>query len=326
MIATRTPFRVSFVGGGTDLPAFYRRHPGAVISTTIDKYMYIFVHEFFYNQIQLKYSQTELATDYDDIQHPIAREILRRFLRNGGLDVNSVADVPSGTGMGSSSTYTVGLLRAMYAYHGMAADDDLVAQEACRIEIDVLGSPIGKQDQYAAVFGGLNIIRFHEDDSVSVEPVVLHDPGLLEDHMLLFHVGKRRDANEVLHDQSKRTTEDHQVYEHLCEMARLPDEFAESLRTGDIQNCGRLLDENWRLKQKLSTRIHNDEVDHYYNVAKKCGAIGGKLLGAGGSGFFLVLAPVDTHTTIRSSLQELRELPVKLDTVGSTVLTLGEET
>ena len=320
MIGSRTPFRISFAGGGSDLPAFYRTSPGCVLSTTIDKYMYVFVHPSFDGKTQVKYSQTELVDSIDDIQHPIVRETLR-LLKLEGVDISSIADIPSGTGLGSSSSFTVGLFNALHAYTGQRMSRERLARDACRLEIDRLHEPIGRQDQYAAAYGGLNLMTFDSDDSVTVEPVEMKEESLreLERNLLMFYVGGRREASKILTDQA-RNSGNHREHANLVRMAELARELRDSLVGGRLDDMGSILDESWHLKRSLSDRISNQLLDDVYATAKKSGALGGKILGAGGTGFFLFYCRPEQQERLRKSLGELKETRFKLETEGAQVI------
>jgi len=316
---------MSFVGGGSDLPAFYRAHPGCVLSTTIDKYMYIFIHPFFDQRIQVKYSKTELANAIEEIKHPIVREALRRFDLLG-IDINSIADIPAGTGLGSSSSFTVGLLHAIYAYTRTLPSKERLAREACHLEIDILKEPIGKQDQYAAAYGGLNFITFHEDERVEVDPVIMPEGKLreLESSLLMFYVGGVRETGQILSDQSANMRKNTAQFDNVIKMTELARKLRESLSAGHIWDMGPMLGTSWELKKQLSTRISRDKIDHYYDLATKNGALGGKLLGAGGNGFLLFQSRPSEHDKLRSALSELRELKFGFDRIGSKVILVDE--
>ena len=327
MIGTRTPFRVSFAGGGSDLKEFYSRHPGCVLSTTINKYMFIFVHPFFDERIQVKYSRTELVNNADEIKHPIIREALKKFGING-IDINSIADIPAGTGLGSSGSFTVGLLLALYAYSGQRPSKEKLAREACKIEIDILGEPIGKQDQYAAAYGGLNFITFNPDDTVSVEPVIMSGDKYreLENNLLFFYVGGARPVREILTDQKHGTISDKKTFSNIKVMTELTKNLKDCLCAGNLNDVGLILDEGWRLKKDLSLKISDDKIDYYYNMARKDGASGGKLLGAGGGGFLMFYCDQTHQEQLRKSLQDLKEYKFKFDNSGTQVIyDLGNE-
>lgn len=321
MIGTRTPFRVSFAGGGSDLKEFYSRHAGCVLSATINKYMYIFVHPYFDERIQVKYSRTELVSDAGDIHHPIVREALRKFSISG-IDINAIGDIPAGTGLGSSGAFTVGLLHALHLYAGRHPVPEALAREACAIEIDILKEPIGKQDQYAAAYGGLNLITFYPDDTVRVEPVVLSPEKHqeLENNLLFFYTGGARPAREILTDQRRSTMSDQNTFRNIQVMTGLAHKLKDSLEAGNLQDMGAILDEGWRLKKELSPKIADDRIDYYYELAGKNGADGGKLLGAGGSGFLMFYCERTRHEKLRHALKDLREFKFQFDNRGTKVI------
>ena len=317
MIISQTPYRVSFAGGGTDLPAFYRREPGAVISTTIDQHMYVSIHRRFESNIRVSYSRTETAETVDEVHHDLVREAMRVVEIDEPLEITTVGDVPAGTGMGSSSSLTAGLLNALYAYKGQVVGRERLAELACRIEIDVLGKPIGRQDQYAAVFGGLNYIRFNPDDTVDVEPVPCRAETLdeLERRTLLLFTGQTRSADEILQQQSTGTGDRMPV---LRQMRDLADRMRRALAgDGDLVAFAELLHDGWELKRSLGFGISSGQVDEWYETARRNGATGGKLLGAGGGGFLLLIAPPWRHRSIREALGRPREIPFRVARHGS---------
>ena len=317
MIISQTPYRVSFAGGGTDLPAYYRREFGAVLSVTIDQHIYVTLHRRFESTIRVSYSRTEVAHTIDDVQHELVREAMRMVEIDEPLEITTIGDVPSGTGMGSSSSLTVGLLTALYGYRHRVVSPKLVAEQACQIEIDVLGKPIGRQDQYAAAFGGLNYFRFNPDDTVDVEPVPCRAETLaeLEKRTLLLYTGQTRDANVILEQQSSATKDRVDV---LRAMRDLADEMRHSLAgEGDLDRFASFLHEGWELKRSLGFGISNDHINEWYATARRAGAVGGKLLGAGGGGFVLLIAPAWRHRAIREALGRPRELSFKVSRCGS---------
>jgi D-glycero-alpha-D-manno-heptose-7-phosphate kinase len=319
MIITRTPFRVSFTGGGSDLREFYLKYGhGAVISTTIQKYIYIVIHPYFQNKIRIKYSKTEDVETVDEIQHPIVRECLRKVRIEKGIEIASFADVPAGTGLGSSSSFTVGLLNALYAYKGQVVSKERIAREACEIEIDILGEPIGKQDQYAAAFGNINYIRFNKDESVDVSPILLSESSKkkLEKSLCLYYIGGKRKASGILCEQKKNMSDDTRI-KNLRGMVALTDELRDALQGADIGALGNLLHKGWLLKKDMASGISNDEIDGLYDIALRHGAAGGKLLGAGGTGFLLLYA--DDHETLEKKLNR-RILPFQIDREGTKIL------
>lgn len=324
MIISQTPYRVSFAGGGTDLPAFYREEFGAVLSVAIQKHMYVTVTRRFEKSVRVSYSRTEIANTVDEVQHTIVREALRKTGLGEHMEIVTIGDVPAGTGMGSSSTLTVGLLNAMYAMQGSVSSPLQLASQACVIEIEKLGNPIGKQDQFAAAFGGLNYIRFNPDETVDVHPVPCSSASLadLESRALLMYTDNKRDANVILQKQSDGTANKMQV---LREMRDLASEMRSVISgKGNIDEFARLLHCGWELKRSLGFGISDNFVDSWYEAARKAGAQGGKLLGAGGGGFLLLLAPPDRHQAIREALGHPRELEFKIDRSGSRIIFISD--
>lgn len=320
MIISQTPYRVSFAGGGTDLPAFYRQEAGAVLSLAIQKHMYVTVTHRFEKSVRVSYSKTEIADSVDEVQHTLVREALRTTGLGEHMEIVTIGDVPAGTGMGSSSTLTVGLLNAMRALQGKVSSPSLLASEACRIEIDVLGNPIGKQDQYAAAFGGLNFIRFNPDESVDVQPVPCAADTMaeLEQRALLLYTNNRRDANTILQKQSDGTAQKMRV---LREMRDLASEMRSVIAGhGNLDEFASLLHQGWELKRSLGFGITDELVDGWYDAARKAGAQGGKLLGAGGGGFLFLLAPPERHAAIRDALGHPREIDFRIDRLGSRII------
>jgi len=320
VIISQTPYRVSLAGGGTDLPAFYREEAGAVLSIAISRHMYVTVHERFEPTWRIAYSRAEVAASRDEIAHELVRESLRTTGIEQPLEVTTIGDVPAGTGMGSSSSLTVGLLNAFYAYQGQIASARRLGEEACRIEIEILGKPIGKQDQFAAAFGGVNYFRFNPDETVDVEPVPCRREALdeLERWALVLYTDRQRSADGILKKQSDGCGEKRQV---LCRMRDLAGEMRSALGgNGDIRDLGRLLHEGWELKRSLGFGIADEGVDRWYRDGRVAGAIGGKLLGAGGGGFMLFLAPPERHAAIREALGDPRQLPFQVDRRGSRII------
>lgn len=321
MIISRTPLRVSFAGGGSDLPSFYREDEGAVLSTTIDKYVYLAVHKYFYpSQTLLKYSKTELVDSYDDIRHPIFKECLK-MLDLHGLDISSMADVPAGTGLGSSSSFTVSLLNVLHAYKHEAVTAEYLASTACDIEINRLGDPIGKQDQYAAAYGGLNFIKFNYDGSVDVSKVIMNPESKvqLDRNLIMLYTGQTRSASAILKQQNV-AMQDGRKREVMREMVKLAYELRSVLEKNEIDDFGRVLNEGWQLKSSLSAGITNDGINEAYQKGIRAGALGGKLLGAGGSGFLLFYCPESRQDAFRKEMSEFRELPFSFDSSGSKII------
>ncbi len=320
MIISQTPYRVSFAGGGTDLPAFYRKEPGAVLSVAINHHMYVTIHDRFEPTIRVSYSKTETAASLDEVQHDLVREAMRLVEIDDPLEITTIGDVPAGTGMGSSSSLTVGLLNALHAYRNRVVGSPTLAEQACRIEIDILKKPIGRQDQYAAAFGGINYIRFNPDDTVDVEPVPCRAETLaeLEKRILLVYTGQSRDANEILGRQSSGTGDRMEV---LRQMRDLAGQMRLALTgDGDLDRFAELMEEGWQLKRSLGFGISNNRIDEMYETARKAGAVGGKLLGAGGGGFLLLMAPPWRHRAIREALSRPREIPFQIVRHGSRII------
>ena len=322
MIVSKTPLRMSFVGGGSDLPAYYREEEGAVLSTSIDKYMYICVNKKFDGRIRISYTRTEDVEHRLQVEHPLVREALDLVGIDGGVEIASMADIPSkGSGLGSSSTYTVGLLNALYAYRNKFVSKEKLAIQACEIEITRCGEPIGKQDQYAAAYGGINLIRFQSDDSVSVEPVICK-PSLLkemEDSTLVFFTGRTRSASAVLANQSQ-AMQAANSRALMRRMVQLAFEMKEQLESGTLDHIGELLDENWRLKAQLTSGITDPQIDAWYAKGLANGALGGKLLGAGNGGFMMFYAPKDRHKQISMALADLEPVRFQFDRTGAQIV------
>jgi D-glycero-alpha-D-manno-heptose-7-phosphate kinase len=316
MIVSKTPFRMSFVGGGSDLPAFYREEIGAVVSTAIDKYMYIAVNRKFDQKIRISYSRTEEVETPGQIEHPL----VRHALEVAGIDIASMADIPSkGTGLGSSSSYTVGLLNALFAYRNEYASKAALARLACEIEIDRCGEPIGKQDQYAAAFGGLNLIRFHPDHSVSVDPIICPPAtlALLEASTLVFFTGRARSASTILADQSAAVPANRVLMRRMVQLAF---DLKVELESGRLESVGTILDENWCLKKQMTDGISDGQIDEWYETGKANGARGGKLLGAGKGGFMMFFAPPERHTRISRALPDLKPVTFRFDRTGAQIV------
>jgi D-glycero-alpha-D-manno-heptose-7-phosphate kinase len=323
MVITRTPLRISFAGGGSDLPAFYREEPGAVLATAVDQYVYLSANRKFDGRIRASYSRTELADHVDGIEHELIREALRHTGITGAIEITSVSDIPSrGTGLGSSSAYTVGLLHTLYTYRGESVRPERLAREACAIEIERCGKTIGKQDQYIAAYGGLQHITFFPDGSVKVDAVHCGRNTLdrLEAHILLFYTGRTRRAESILAEQAQRTTTDQKVRRRLRRMAALSHDLRQALEQDNLHAMGELLHEAWMEKRLVSPGITTRSIDAAYETARRHGALGGKILGAGGGGFLLLFAPPESHAGILEALGGLRHVPVKLETDGSRLL------
>jgi D-glycero-alpha-D-manno-heptose-7-phosphate kinase len=330
VIISRTPFRISFLGGGTDLSAFYNEEEGAVLSTTIDKYIYITINDRFDDTYRLAYSKTEIRKSVDEIEHGIFRAVLKKYgdlarAKSGGrgLEILSMADIPSGTGLGSSSSFTVGLLHAIKAHIGYFQSAEDLASEASKIEIEDLREPIGKQDQYAAAYGGLQYIRFLPNGEVSAEPVICSTTHkmALQNSMLVFYTGMTRSASGVLSEQKANTDKKRET---LREMKNLAYRMKGMLETGEpIERIGELLHEGWMLKKSLASGISDPQIDEWYERARKAGASGGKILGAGGGGFLMVLCDPRHQDGVRAELSDMRAIPVSLENFGSRIIFVG---
>lgn len=323
MILTRTPLRVSFAGGGSDLEEYYRHEPGVVLSTAIDKYVYLAVKPHFDANFRISYSKTEFADTVDQIEHRLVRECLISLGISRGCEIVSMADLPARTGLGSSSSFTVGLLHALYADQGKIAIAEHLASEACRIEIEQLHEPIGKQDQYIAAYGGLQMIQFNPDGSVFVNPVVCTADRrrMLNERLLMFFVGGARDAREVLTRQKQNTDNKRAVLRRMCQIAHQLHGILTSCR--DLGEFGVLLDEAWQAKKSLETSISNPRIDEFYVRGLRAGATGGKLLGAGSGGFLLFYCEPELQDSVRHELAELRERPFAFEPEGSKIVYIG---
>lgn len=322
MIITKTPFRVSFAGGGTDIRDYYKEDYGAVVSIAINKYMYITVNKRFEDSIRVSYSKTEIVGDVEEIRHELVKESLKMAGISKGIEITSIADVPSGTGLGSSSCFTVGLLNALFTYTGSNLSGEELADLACKIEIDILGHPIGKQDQYACACGGINYFRFLADESVEREKIVFDEYSMrdLNRKFMLFYTGMRRNANEVLKDQKRKTEAGRKMLDQMRDQAdRLKEDFKKNGFTDDI---ARVLHEGWVMKSSLSDKISNSELDRMYETAICAGAKGGKVLGAGGGGFLLVYCDEPKQDAVRGALG-LKEMEVRISEYGSRVVYFG---
>ncbi|MBO0728340.1 MAG: galactokinase [Acidimicrobiaceae bacterium] len=323
MLITRTPLRISLGGGGTDLPSYYRRFGGLVISAAISKYVYIGINRTFTDDYFLKYSELERVKEVDQVRHPIIREALRLHPIGPSLEIVSLADIPAGTGLGSSGTFTVGLLRALYAFKREHAVTSALAEEACRIEIEHLGRAVGKQDQYIAAFGGLTCFEFCPDDEVRVSPLrisneTLHD---LEEHLLLFFTGYARSADSILEDQKSKSEQgDEAMLENLHNITRIGRMVKEALEAGDAPAFGELMHEHWEQKRVRSGSMSSGLIDRWYEAGRAHGALGGKLVGAGAGGFLMFYSRDPTSVREAMAEQGLAELRFSFDHDGSAVV------
>ena len=325
MIVTRTPFRITLGGGGTDLPSYYQNHGGFVVSAAIDKYMFLVVNTPVVDDlIRVNYSQSEIVAAPSEVQHTIVREALRLLQISRGVQIMSMADAPAGTGLGSSSAYAVGLLNALHTLGQEPTSREQLAEEACHIEIDILGKPIGKQDQYMAAYGGIRVLKIAPDGRVEVNSLRLTPEALesLEENVLLFFTGVSRDGHEILGHQDSRTRQDDaEVLRALHDIKALGLEICDALEQGDCRRFGELTHEHWMRKKCLSKSVTSSEIDDWYELARRHGAIGGKITGAGGGGF-LVLYAEGPKKALREALRAagLREVRARFEFEGTKVL------
>ena len=322
MIIVKTPLRISFVGGGSDLKAFYSHSKGQVVCTAIDKFVYAIVKERFDDMIYINYSKKETVAHVDEIQHDLVREAMRITGVDKGIEITTLADIPSsGSGLGSSSSISVALLHALYTYQNILVTAEQLAQEACRIEIDILGKPIGRQDQYAAAYGGVNHFTFGPGDVTQRRSVKMASANQRKfaSSLLLYYTGITRNANEILGRQ-KSNMDAEEKRRTMQAMVNLVDPFTEAMEKGNIKTCGRLLDQNWRLKQQVASGITNASIDEMYAKAKAAGALAGKISGAGGGGFLLLIVPLEYQNRVFEAMQSYRELPFMIEGSGSKVI------
>ena len=319
IITTRAPLRISLGGGGTDLPSYYREHEGFLVAGAIDKYVYMMAHTVFQQRYRMKYSQFEEVDKASEIKHPLLREAIVRHWRGAPLEIASVADVPAGTGMGSSGAFTVALLKALALARRVSVTPQALAEQACEIEIDILGEPVGKQDQYVAAHGGICTYTFHKDDTVTVEPLELSERtlGALRNNLLLFYTGAARSASAILADQVARTKDGEEaMLENLHRIKEMGYQSVALLRSGDLFAYAELMHEHWQVKRLRSPGMTDDHIDDLYTLARRSGVIGGKLVGAGGGGFLLVYArrPDDTRQAMAAA--GVSELVFDFDSQG----------
>jgi D-glycero-alpha-D-manno-heptose-7-phosphate kinase len=322
MIIVRTPLRLSFVGGGSDLKAFYEKKDGMVISSAIDKFVYVIVKERFDDMIYINYTEKERVQKVSEVKHDLLREAMKITGVEKGVEITTLADIPSeGSGLGSSSSITVGLLHAFYVYQNILVTAEQLVKEACKIEIDVVGKPIGKQDQYAAAYGGVNQFIFHSDDTVERIPAKLDNSFFRKcsSDLLLYYTGVTRSADVILSEQKKNFYEKDK-YDSMCEMVSFVEPFKEALERCDIETCGQLLDKNWQLKKKMASGITNGEIEEMYEKAREAGALGGKIAGAGGGGFLMLVVPRERQNSVFEAMKGYREMPFMLERSGSRVI------
>lgn len=323
MIISRSPLRISLFGGGTDLPDFYRKFSGSVLSFSINRYVFVALHEKFDSGYRISYSINENVAEINEIKHPLVKNSLIAAGVDTPLEITSIAEIPSrGSGLGSSSAFTVSLLRALYQYKDIPFDNFKLAFDACRVEIDMSGEPIGKQDQYGCAIGGFKFIEFHKNDSVNCEILTLKSELIKDflDHSLLFYTGITRNASQLLHEQRHNTLNNFSVINNLNIAKEQSLIGRELLYSGELEGIGKLLNEGWQIKKSFNPKITNSIIENGYTKAMNAGAWGGKLLGAGGGGFMFFMAPKSEHDSIQNSLREWRRIPFEIDFEGSRTL------
>ncbi|HUI06856.1 MAG TPA: galactokinase [Verrucomicrobiae bacterium] len=324
MIITRSPLRISLGGGGTDLPSYYRRFGGFLVAAAIDKYVYITLHRTFVQELIVKYSKLERVKTVDEIEHPIIRESLRLLnFESPSMEIASMADIPAGTGLGSSGSFTTALLKALHVYNKNPIRPDALAAQACQVELDILKEPIGKQDQYIAAYGGITCFEFEPDGQVKAWPLKISEETLynLEDNLLLFFTGFARSASAILKEQDDRSRQnDSQMIDNLHFVKDLGIKSKEALEAGDLMEFGRLMDVHWQHKKKRSGSMSNQQINVWYDLAMQNGAVGGKLIGAGGGGFLMFYAR--DKTRLRHTMREAgaHEVRYRFDFEGTKIL------
>jgi D-glycero-alpha-D-manno-heptose-7-phosphate kinase len=323
VIISRTPLRMSFVGGGSDLPVYYKQYGGAVLSTAVDKYVYVNLNRKFDSGIRVAYSKTEEVECVSQIAHPLVRATFELMNLPGGVEITTIADIPSrGTGLGSSSSFTVGLINALSAFLGRHVSAEELARMCCEVEIDRCREPIGKQDQYAAAYGGFNMIEFKTDESVVVTPIIMPPATreAFERQILVFYTGVTRSASSILKEQANGVEASRDKRRALQRMVDLTYQLCSELQRGCIGSTGEILDENWRLKRTLSAQVSSSDIDEWYAIGRRAGAAGGKILGAGAGGFLMFYAPVERHAEIQAALGFLRRIPFRFEPQGSKIV------
>ena len=322
MIISRTPLRISFAGGGSDLEEYYKTRYGAVVSTAIDKYIYMTVNQKFDDAIRVSYSKTEIVNRVDEIEHNVIREALRLTGIEKKIEIVYMGDIPlgsAGVGLASSSGLAVGVLNALYAYKGIFASAERLAKEACEIEIDILKHPIGKQDQYICAYGGMNYIQFNKDGTVFVDPIICtaETKKKLHSRLMLFYTGMMRVSSSILNEQRSKTNSNLSYIDRMVDLAK---ETKDLLNNNKIDGIGELLHEGWDLKKKLASGISNTQIDDYYERALNAGALGGKILGAGAGGFLLLYCEEKNQPSVRDALKDLKESPFTFEPQGSKII------
>ena len=325
MIISKTPLRVSFAGGGTDIADYYRTGYGAVVSSAIKKYVYVTVNKRFDEDIRISYSKTEIVDSLDKVEHGLVREALRKVGIRNGIEITTIADIPSkGTGLGSSSAIAVGLLNALYAFKGYRASPKKLAEEACEIEIDKLGEPIGKQDQYIAAYGGIQHIKFNADETVTLDPVICPPKTKrdIESHLMLLYTGRTRKSSDILSKQKSNSQTNKEILDKMRDQA---EQLFHDLTSLQVNKLGQALKEGWELKKSLAKGISDPEIDKIYGKALKAGAVGGKITGAGGGGFLVLFVPPESHWSVRNALPGMKDLEFKIEPQGSKIIYVGDD-
>ena len=326
MIISRTPMRISFAGGGSDLAVYYKETPGAVLSTAVTMYIYITVNKKFDDLIRVSYSSTEMVESVSDVKHNIIREAMKIVGVERGVEIVYMGDIPlgsAGIGLGSSSSLAVGVLNALYAFKGKHVAAEHLAQKACEIEIDILGHPIGKQDQYAAAYGGVNNMQFNRDESVFVDPIItnIETKNKLNQNLLLFYTGIERISSDILGEQQKNINDNRK---YLDKLVMLSAEMKQAFESNNYHEVGEILHQGWTLKRDLASGVSNAKIDEYYEIARKAGAVGGKILGAGGGGFLLFYCEKKYQDQVRIALSELQETRFQLEPQGSKIIYVSD--
>jgi len=327
MIISRTPFRVSLVGGGSDLRQYYHARPGSVVAMAINRYMYVTVNKRFDSSIRVSYTKTEIVRRVDELQHDLIREAMKMVGITGGVEVTTIADLPAGIGLASSSTVTVGVLNALHAYMGRHVSAEELARQACDIEIEILGKPIGKQDQYIAAYGGFQHIRFNPDETVEVNPIICSKAlsQSIMSRLLLFYTGMQRSASSVLRHAKRRMSTNGHVKVAMDQLVWLAEELRCQLLHNDMVELGEILDRGWELKKRMASSVTNGSLDKYYTKARAAGAEGGKILGAGAGGCLLVCVPERLQSRVRRAMLHtgLTEIPFAMEPEGTKIIYVG---
>lgn len=324
MIISRTPFRISLVGGGSDLAEYYRHRPGRVVTMAINRYMYVTVNRRFDDSIRVSYTQTEIVDRVDDLQHDLIREAMKMTGVQRGVELTTIADLPAGIGLGSSSALTVGVLNALYTYRGDRRSPEELAKRACQIEIEVLKRPIGKQDQYIAAFGGLQDVTFNSDETVTVNPVLCtlaQREGLVK-RMMLFYTGMHREAGSVLGEARKRLEGDGHARTNVDGLVALTEPVRQAIAEGKFSRIGKVLDKSWKLKKQMASSVSNGRLDELYERAMAAGAEGGKVAGAGGGGCLFLFVKPSARARVRAAMVKsgLRDVPIGFELEGSRII------